>query len=393
MKRLTDIVRSAAPGKGMQLRRLPYGSREIENFLRDVLAMANASVEGPRFIVVGVDVDRHGNRHVHTVPEEDFLGKPAYRSLANDHIEPPLRIRYDPVSVDGKRIGVFEIGHCEDRPYMMRVDYSETLRRGDAYMRLKDTAVKMGRRQLQSLFEKKFDESVPADNIEIGFAGEILHKTLTLFGSDLSQLPSSVAAGKLEQLVKIHQNSGNSGSTSRMARLVHARLYGSDDPYVRRTPEELIKEMEQIRHKYRDQDLHYLFEKNRTEIQLAVRNQGDDPIVDASIALVLPKDDDFYVAERLPKIKRNKKYVDRFPDEIASYPSVSVHKNAIHITKKIGDVPVEQPTEVFASPLRICVGPGLIGRRFGLRYALHGQNLRSPAVGTLRLNFRASRST
>lgn len=393
MKRLADIARSAAPGKAMQLRGLAYGSRGIENFLRDVMAMANASVDGPRYIVVGIDIDAHGNRQIHTISEQDFRGKPAYRSLANDYIEPPLRIRYEPVSLDGKRVGVFEIGHCEDRPYMMRVDFSETLRRGDAYMRLKETAVKMGRRQLQSLFEKKFHDSVPADNIEIGFMGEILHKALTLSSSDISQLPSSVAAGKLEQLVKIHQNSRNSGATSLMARLVHARLYGSDDPYVRRTPEELLEEMEQIRYKYRDQDLFYLFEKHRTEIQLGVRNQGDESIIDASIALVLPKDDDFFVAERLPKIERNKKYVERFPDEIASYPSVSVHKNAIHITKKIGDIPVEQAVEVFASPVRVCIGPGLIGRRFGLRYALHGQNLRSPAVGTLRLNFRANRST
>ena len=30
---------------------------------------------------------------------------------------------------------VCEIGDCQDRPYMMHVDHSETLRRGDAYLR------------------------------------------------------------------------------------------------------------------------------------------------------------------------------------------------------------------------------------------------------------------
>lgn len=388
MKRLVNIALSALPGTGLQIRKQPYGSKGVGSFLRDVLAMANASVDGPRFIVIGLDIDSHGHKHTHAVSEKDFLGKPAYESLANDYIEPALRIRYKPVSIDGKRVGVFEIGDCQDRPYMMRIDYSETLRRGDAYVRLKDTAIKMGRRQLQSLFEKKFHDSVPAKNIEVGFAGEILYKNLTLPTCDLSQLPSAVAAGKLEQLAQIQMNSKDSGSTSLMARLVHARLYGSDDPYVRRTPDELLEEMEQIRHKYQDQDLHFLFHKNREEIQLAVNNQGDEPIVDASIALVLPKDDDLYIAEQLPRIPRNKKFVDRFPDELASYPSVNLHKKAIHIMRKIGDIPVEQPIEVFASPVRVCVGPGLIGRRFGIRYALHGQNLRSPAKGTLRLNFR-----
>lgn len=388
MKRLAKIARSATPGTGLQIRKQPYGSKGVGDFLRDVLAMANASVDGRRFIVIGADIDSRGHKRLHAVSETDFLGKPAYASLANDYIEPPLRIRYKPVSVDGKRVGVFEIGDCQDRPYMMRIDYSETLRRGDAYVRRKDTAIKMGRRQLQTLFEKKFHDSVPAKNIDVGFAGEILYKNLTIPTCDLSQLPSAVAAGKLEQLVQIHMNSKDSGSTSLMARLVHARLYGSDDPYVSRTPHELMEEMEQIRHEYVDQDLHFLFENNREEIQLTVSNQGTEPIVDASIALVLPKDDDLYIAERLPKIQRKKKFVDRFPDELASYPSVSLHKKAIHITRKIGDIPVEQPIDVFASPVRVCAGPGLIGRRFGIRYALHGQNLRSPAKGTLRLNFR-----
>lgn len=270
---------------------------------------------------------------------------------------------------------------------MMRIDYSETLRRGDAYTRSKDTVIKMGRQQLRTLFERKFHDSVSAKDIEVGFAGEIIHKTLTLSSCDLAQLPSAVAAGKLEQLIKIQLDSHDSGSTSVMARLVHARLYGSDDPYVSRSADTLMEDMKQIQHNHQNQDRHFLFETNREEIQLVVYNQGQEPIADASIVLALPKDDDFFIADRPPKTRRNGKFVDRSSDEIAAYPSVRFHKKSIHITNKIGDIRVGEPVEVFARPLRVCVGSGLIGRRFGMRYALHGQNLRSPAKGTLRLNF------
>jgi predicted HTH transcriptional regulator len=102
-----------------------------------VLALANASVEGSRYIVVGVDFDDKGRKQTHSVQNEDFSGKPSYQALANEFIEPPVRIRYKPLSVDGARVGVFEIGDCQDRPYMMRVDYAETLRRGDAYKRVR----------------------------------------------------------------------------------------------------------------------------------------------------------------------------------------------------------------------------------------------------------------
>lgn len=388
MNRSTNIARSATPDSGIQFRKQPYGTKGVESFLRDVLAMANASVDGQRFIVVGTEFDSRGRRRVQPVGEKDFAGKPPYPSLAREYIEPTLSVRYEPVSVEGKRVGVFEIGDCKDRPYMMRMDYSETLRRGDAYMRVGDAAMKMGRRQLQTLFEAKFQDSVSVKDIEVGFAGDIIAKNLTLPSCDLQKLPSAVAASKLEQLIKIQLNSRNSGSTSVMARLVHARLYGSDDPYVSRTPDELMAEMEQIQDEYRHHDRHYLFESNCEEVQLVIYNQGREALVDASIDLVLPKDNDLYVAERLPKIRRNDKFVDRPAAESASYPSVQFNKNSIHITHQIGDVGVGEPVDVFASPLRVCVGPGLVGRRFGMRYALNSQNLRSRARGTLRLNFR-----
>lgn len=388
MNRLTNIARSAAAETGIQFRKQAYGSNGVEHFLRDVLGMANAAVEGPRYIVVGADVDDGGRKHVHSVSETDFSGRPPYESLASEFIEPALRLRYVAVSVEGKRVGVFEIGDCQDRPYMMRIDYSETLRRGDAYRRSGNMAIKMGRQQLQDLFEKKFRDSVSTDDIEVGFAGDIIHKNLTIPSCDLATLPSAIAASKIDQIIKIRRNSRNTGSTSIMARLVHARLYGSDDPYVSRSIEELLEEREATRQKFRHRDEYFLFETHRQEIRLVIYNQGREPIVDASLELVVPKDDDFFVAQELPKVRRNGSLANRMAKDTAPYPTVRFDKNAIHVTHKIGDIPIGEPVAAFEAPLRVCAGPGLVGRRFGIRYAIHGQNLRAPAKGTLRIDFK-----
>lgn len=388
MNDLSKIARTAAPGTGIQLRREKYGSAGIRSFLRDVLALANASVDGPRYIVVGAEIDAKGRKKMFPIDADDFSGKPSYQSLANEYIEPPIRLRYKPVSVDGKRVGVFEIGECQDRPYMMRIDYSETLRRGDAYTRSNDNIVKMGRRQLSELFEQKFRDSVSAGDLEIGFPGEIIHKDLTLETCDLSQLPSAVASQKLDQLINIRKRSRKSGSTTVMARLTHARLFGADDPYVDRTPDELVQEMQNLRMKYRDQDNHYLFEAHAERLQMVVINQGSEPILDASLSLIMPNHNAFYVAETLPKVPRKDSFSSRTPDEIAAYPSVTLKDDSIKITSKIGDIPVGEPLEVFVSPLRLCVGKDLAQKRFGIRYAVHGQNLRAPAKGKLRLLFR-----
>jgi len=387
MKRLGKIVRSATPSTGVQFRPSEYGSAGARDFLRDIIALANAPVEGQRYIIVGAEIDAKGRKLLREVDREDFAGNPSYQALANEFIEPPVRIKYQPVMVDGKRIGVYEIGDCQDRPYMMRVDHSETLRRGDAYTRANDRAVKMGRRQLQSLFEQKFRESVSDASIEFGFPGEIIHKDRKIAICDLAQLPSAVATAKLKQLIDIKSGMKSSGSTTMVARLTHARLFGTDSPYEDRSPDELAAEMRQIRQRYRSQDEHYLFEQHSQELQFVIYNQGDEIIRDASLSLVMPNHAAFYVASRLPKILQDDRFVDRTPAEQADYPSVALSDDNVQVSSKLGDIESGELMEIFTAPLRVCVGADLSGRRFGVQYSLFAKNLRAPAHGKLRLLF------
>lgn len=388
MNRLLKIARSGTPGTGVQFREEAYGSEDIRRFLRDVLAMANASVEGNRYIVTGITFNRQNQRQVHSIDRNDFSGRPSYQSLVTEFIEPPVRLRYQPVNIDGKRVGVYQISECRDRPYMMRADYSEQLRRGDAYIRVDNAVVKMGRRQLQELFEHKFRHSVSAEKIEIGFPGEIIHKTLDVPVIDLSGMPSAIAGSKLRQLLDIREKYTNSGSTTVMARLTHARLFGSDSPYEDRNAQELIAEMAEIRNKHKNDDDHFLFETKVTTLQLVVYNQGEEPIQNASLSLVMPNHNSFYVARRLPKIPRDNTWVDRRPAEHSDYPAVNLNDDSVHVSNTLGDISTDAPAQVFETPLRICVGRELKGRKLGIRYSLFGSNLRRPAQGKLRLIFK-----
>ena len=385
MKGLAKLVQTATPSTSVHLRKSAYGRHGVRDFLRDIIAIANASINGKRYIITGVEFDPKGRKQLYSVDREDFSGKPAYQSLANEHIEPPLRIDYKPVTVDGERVGVFEIDDCQDRPYMMRVDFSETLRRGDAYVRVNKSAVKMGRRQLQALFEKNFKDSVSAANIEIGFPGEIIHKDQSMPTCSLAELPSVVASSKLNQLIEAKEQVHESASNTMVARLTHARLFGSDIPYEERSTEEIVEEMKQLKKQYRDNDDYFLFEENKSELQLVVFNQGEEPIRGASLTLVFPNHDVFHIATQLPKLPKGRNFVERLPAEQADYPAVNLRDDSIHVSVKLGDIEPGEPTDVFFTPLRVCVGDELKGRRLGIQYSLFAQNLRSPAHGKLRL--------
>ena len=387
MNRMAHIVQSETPSDAVQFRKRTYGKGGIRDFLRDVLAMANTSVEGHRHIVVGMEFDARGGRRVYGVKRDDFSGKPAYASLVSDHIEPPLLVRYEPVTLDGKQVGVFEIGDCDDRPYMMRVDHSETLRRGDAYVRVKDEAVKMGRRQLLALFEQKFQESVSASSIEVGFPGDIIHKKLKVRTCNFKKLPSAVAAAKLQELIDVKNKVRTSLVTTIVARLTHARLFGADSPYEDRTVEDLITEMQQLKAQYRDHDDHFLYEQSAKKLQLVVYNQGGEALRDVSYSLLLPAHDDLHVAGKLPKLPRESSFAERPQTEQAEYPAVTQRDNAIRVAGRLDEIPAGEPVELLQLPLRICVGNALKGRRIGIQYTLSAGNLRTPAKGTLRLLF------
>lgn len=376
------------PGTGVQFREEAYSGPGIRRFLRDVLAIANGAVEGPRYIITGIAVDNKGNKRAHTIEREDFSGKPSYQALVAEYIEPPLRVKYHPVTVDGKRVGVYEITNCKDKPYMMRIDFSETLRRGDAYTRVDTTTVKLGRRQLQEMFEAKFRESVSHESIEVGFPGDIIHKDIQLPTVDLSQMPSAIAGGKLQQMLDMRNRFSNTGSTTVMARLTHARLFGSDSPYEHRNSDELIKEMAEIRSKHEHEDQHFLYEENVQKLEIVIYNQGDSAIENASLTLVMPNHNSFYVASALPMIRKDDRWIQRGPAARASYPAVNLRDDSIHVSSTLDEVPTGAPIQVFETPLRLCAGQELKGRKLGIRYALCGSNLRRSAKGKLRIIFR-----
>ncbi len=377
MKNVAQIIDDSKAGAGIQHRKKPYGPQGVQDFLRDVLAMANAPVIGPRHIIVGTAVAADGETVIQGVDDDDFYGDTPYIQLVEKYIEPSVPIEYEAALLRGAQVGVFEIGHCPERPYMIRSDYSETLRRGDAYIRVHDAPVKMGRNELQTLFQASFQSAVSAADLQVGFAGVGIEQDLRLKCCDLSQLPSTRAAARLEEMMKAQANSRSSGSTSMVARLAHARLYGPDDPYVSRSPEELMLEIDQVGFKYAAEDKKFLFESNAQAVQLSVMNRSRQAVTDASLLLALPRTEELRVADRLPS-------TSEAANDPAVYPAVTLKDNAVRVAQKIGDIAAGETVRVFTEPLRVCAGLGLAGGTVKVRYALQAANLRSPLKGTLR---------
>ena len=384
MQHIADIALTGSSSPGIQFRCEHYDANSIREFLRDVIAIANASVEGPRYIFTGC-VDADGRRKVVGIDAETGSQSIDWRGLIGEYVEPPVRLRFDTIDVDGQWVGAFQIGDCQDRPYMMRIDHSESLRRGDAFMRVNDVAVKLGRRQLQALIEERFQESLATASVEIGFAGDIVHKVLALPTSDLAQLPSRVASAKLRELQAAQR--GGHGATTRLVRLTHARLFGAERPYEDRTADQLDHEVRAIGEQYRDADARFLFSDAAHPVQLVVANQGEETLKDVSLKISLPRHEAIHVIEQPPTASIDDP-LGFMADEVdTKYPAVRSGERAVHVTSTIGDIASGALTPVFGEPLRVCAEHALQGRRIGLDYLLFARNLREPVRGRLRIHF------
>ena len=270
---------------------------------------------------------------------------------------------------------------------MMRIDYCERLRRGDAYLRVDSASIKIGRRILLSMFENRSPSPESKQTIEVGFPGEVIQKNLHLPTVDMRQLPSVVERAKLSKLIDVRKKTENSGATTTMARLMHMRLFGADVPYEDRSPTGLVEEMGHISQDYEADDQLFLFEENAQRLQLVVHKQGDAPVQNASLTLIIPAHDALHVATRLPETRGCNQQTDGGSVSIADYPIVSVTDNEINVSSTLNEIPVGTPIEVFELPLRICAGSDLCGKRLNIRYKLFGSNLKQPVEGGLLLSF------
>ena len=296
MSTLEEMIRSGSPATPLQFRAKPYGSEGEPEFLRDLLAMANADVKGARLIIIGVDADASGAGRVPGVDPTDPSCQPAYLDLAKQYIAPSIPLTYRAAKHGDAQLGIFHIGACAEGPYTMGADHSAELRSGDAWIRVNNERRRLEMPGRQADSASKLESAIDPEQVEIGFAGEATYQQLTMPICDLSQLPSVLAAGKVRQLLVTHKEASGTGNTSVMVRLTHARLFPDDDSHEPQTPETLKEQMKMITLRHRADDRRFMFEDNGGELQLRVFNQSSIPMEDASLTLTLPNLSGLYVA-------------------------------------------------------------------------------------------------
>ena len=385
LKSLEDIVKEGQNNEGVLFRRGAYTNQSQVELLRDVLSLANAHVDGHRYIILGAEPGIVG-AVLSGIPREQIDSTHRYHALVRDYIEPPLNIWAKAFHVDGKQLVALTLEGCEDKPYMMRADHSAQLRRGDTWIRIKTEAQRMGRRQLETVFAERFAEPLFSGKVDIGFDGDMLTHERSLQTADSSQLPSVDARAKLETLIEAKEQAHTaSDENTFITRLTHARLFGADKPYQSHSVAELRAELDKIEEHYRDRDEYFRFVEKGEKLNLVVFNESKQEIQAASIALMVPKAPRFGVARRVPGNPAHEGSARKVYDDESSYPTVTELETSYQVTESLGTLLPGKTTLAFKEPLRLFADKALEGKRVVIHYKLFGGNLRRPIMGKLDL--------
>jgi len=158
MTNLDDIIKTEKEYTGLDFKRVQYskeihGEKTHEDLIKDIMSMANADIEGDRYIVIGVIYKNSNDRELKGINKDEFIDSAAYQELIRENIEPQIIFDYFKHEVDGIYFGIFKITQCDDQPYMMKKDF-RNLRKGECLIRKGDSQSRLIRADFDRIIDK-----------------------------------------------------------------------------------------------------------------------------------------------------------------------------------------------------------------------------------------------
>lgn len=375
---LEEIIRYEHETTYVDFKREEYTKPKFHSFVKDVVSMANANVDGSRYIIVGVDLS-NGGRDIVGV-SDPLTDSAIYQNLLHQKVEPEIHLKYYPYEFDGVTLGIFEIYDCNDQPYMLKNEF-QPLKAGDCFIRKGSTQLPLMRSDLNKIFFKKNDQQYFSDDVNVKFENH---------GSDILeikvpreyQLRSEIEREKIE---KAQQNNIKLKQTLR----IDGRFstFSEDEDYSTLSDWELKRRLEGLTVKFKKDDDFIRYEQNAYLLNFTVQATGTKYIEDCTVKFYFQPQDGLVIPEEifirpsfmtsLIEVQKNK----------IDYPTVETTQEAICVTNSLVAIKHGLPIPVFTAPLRLFAEKNLIGTQTTVKVEIYGKNVKSPITKELHISF------
>jgi len=350
----------------------PFRTPEPTELVKEVIGLANADVDGPRYILFGINPGGMEGSKVVGIKDDAAADLKKAHRLISAQIEPVVALAFIFDRINGKLAGALEIDGGEDGPFVPGEGVSTELSTGQTWVREgRDLRVadisELGSTDAQESTEAS-DQEAPAElfeipDIDVGFGEDPECDLIELSIPDTSDPPflgEKDELGNETGLTRTLKNAVNTMTTRivGMARGLSKDADADSSTDVVKAAQDLITESEN----------HYYFEEKALQLNFSVINTGSHPVDDLHIEFGFPKLDDFDIADQIHMSPFDKSSHPATRNE--GYPKVEHARTGIIVRNKIGVLEPAAPTAALRCPIRMAVGPGMQKRKIAVLYTL-----------------------
>ncbi|HEY5566107.1 MAG TPA: hypothetical protein VIM81_02540 [Gammaproteobacteria bacterium] len=372
-------------GSASVLFRDPFKTFGPEQLVKEVIGLANADLEGPRYVVFGVNPGTMEGTGLVGISEELMADLKKAHRLVSALLKPVLHLAFIYDRIDGKLVGALEVDGCDEAPYVVRQD-ARRLAAGESWIAVNRT-LRAGTPADLEQIKSRMARNRRWD-VAVGVNGQLGRELMTLEVPGRSDAPSARQKRSVRKTFdwkKAAKDALGTVNTS-ILRLMHIRDHGPDTAFDERGLDTLIDAYKGPGNELTEADNYYFFEETALKMNLALCNEGEDLLKDVTIELALPRAADFGVVDRVYSDPEGKRPPAR--SERSSYPEVRAGKEAFLVRASVGDLVPHQSKQAFECALRLVVGPKMEGKRIAVRYTLRARNRSGHCQGRLKLEFR-----
>ena len=350
----------------------PFRMPEPSELVKEVIGLANADVEGPRYILFGVNPGAIDGSKVVGIKDDAAAALKKAHRVVSAQIEPVVSLAFIFDKINGKLVGALEIDGGEDGPFVPGEDFAadtageKTWVREGRELRVVDIS-DLGSTGAHESTEET-DEDAPAElletpSIDVGFNEESDCDLIELSIPDTSDPPfvgEKESLGDQAGLTETLKSAVHT-MTTKIVSLARGRSKDADPDSstdVVKAAQDLITESEN----------HYYYEEKALQLNFSVLNTGSHPVDDLHIEFGFPKIEDFDIADRIHMSPFDKSSHPATRNQ--GYPDVERGKKGFIVRNKIGVLQPAVPTPALKCPLRMAVGPGAQKRKMAILYTL-----------------------
>jgi hypothetical protein len=362
----------------------PFRMPEPAELVKEVIGLANADVDGPRYILFGINPGGMDGKKVIGIKDDAAAALKKAHRLISAQTEPAVALAFIFDRINGKLAGALEIDGGEDGPFVPGEDVSAELSDGQTWVREgRDLRVvdisELAAARAYGSTEDALAEPLEIPSIDVGLNEEPNCDVIDLSIPDTSNPPFINEKEELGKQVGLKETLRTAVNTMTTRIVAVARGLSKNGDADSST--DVVKAARDL---ITDSENHYYYEEKALQLNFTVHNTGSHPVDDLHIEFGFPKPEDFDIADRVHMSPFDKSAHPATVNQ--GYPEVEHVEKGIMVRNRIGKLEPAVPTPALRSPLRMAVGPKMQRRKIAILYTLRRAD-EVIAEGRLKIKF------